>query len=947
MPAFHSMVKHLVFATILWGAMISSAQAQQTEISSIPVASSAGVISVCAGSTILFDNETNLDILSGATTFNWDFGNDSTATTVGPHAITYDEEGTYLVSLAITTFDGFLSLGSASFVVQVAEDPPFLPELGPGNSCTVMYDSLGTVTFQTQSGSASCLCTENASNMGPAISLLGTNNYPENTISTIWWGGAGNLGNGATFPFTTQTGNLAGNDPFPTEIDSLSVFVGQSSNWGHYTSQGSYNLMHVVTFPDGCVFSSYYVMSWGAALIDFCANNAQSLCFPLDYALCFGSQAPGTTYYVDWGDGTDSTFSYPNLPNNPNVLGHLYSPSCVNDSTDATDYTITVTAVNNCPTDNPSVNSQGPFYVSTQPSIDFEADPGLQICEGDSITFSEMINPGFEASPGGQCSDDHFFAWTVQGSSSFDGPGYEVVDGVMGDLFGSPSFSGSDNILIIFEQPGTYDVAISGKNNFCSPTDTTKTVIVYPRPEIEDIELTICNGEIFVVNPPDPPNTVPPGTTYEWSVVDNPMVTGEVNGNGSSITGVLENLSNVTQTVVYTVVPTAPPNCIGEPFVLTVNVVSGIIIPDVELTVCNGLDVSYLPSDSPPMSIIPEGTTYTWTFVDNPNVTGESEGVGVDFFSQVLLTSTFSPPQQVVYEVTASSGQGCDDEVFLITIYINNVDVGLIADNELVCAGGDPSMLYFDVPVQASGEVSYQWQSAPSQTGLWIDIVGATSSIYDPPSGVISDDTYYRVVVTSLLNGVSCVDSSNVVLVEVNYLDQPEIGSDQLICEGGDPSEIAILGNLEAFWDVSFQWEESTDSLIWTPIAGAESDTFDPPPPIWIDTWYRVIVTSNAESLECFQVSESVFVDVNSINPGSIVDLQTICVDDIPGPLQVVDVVADGEISYIWYSSDNPDGPFIQIGDNSDTYVSLFGLSQDTYYLVEVISALEGLNCFE
>ena len=46
-------------------------------------------------------------------------------------------------------------------------------------------------------------------------------------------------------------------------------------------------------------------------------------------------------------------------------------------------------------------------------------------------------------------------------------------------------------------------------------------------------------------------------------------------------------------------------------------------------------------------------------------------------------------------------------------------------------------------------------------------LFGATDQLYDPPAGLL-DDTYYRVVVTSALNGQSCSEVTNTILVQVN-----------------------------------------------------------------------------------------------------------------------------------------------------------------------------------
>ncbi|MEY5044562.1 MAG: hypothetical protein RJA19_1789, partial [Bacteroidota bacterium] len=388
----------LILATFLF--LVGQLSQAQVAISSIPPANG-GVVEVCSGSTILFTNQTPINLLNGPTSFDWEVDEVLLFTTSGPISYHFDAPGTYEVELAIVTQDGEVDLGSASITVVVGEAPPLIPTLGTGNSCTEL-DTLGGIpTFQTQSGS-SCLC--QTSSMGPAISLQGTNLYPTGTISQIYWGGPGNISNGGTSPFTTQSN-------FPTANTSLTTFPGQITTNGHYSTPGSYNLVHVVQFPGGCTYSNYYVMSWGAALIDQCANASQSVCSPLDYAVCFDSQAPGTTYIIEWGDGQSETIAYPNLPVFPNVLGHTYAPTCGENSSESSAYSITITAENACELQS-TVNTQGPIYVSTPPVTEMEFFPGNTICQFDEVSIVNATQPGFEASPSG-CTEDYIWAWEI------------------------------------------------------------------------------------------------------------------------------------------------------------------------------------------------------------------------------------------------------------------------------------------------------------------------------------------------------------------------------------------------------------------------------------------------------------------------------------------------------------------------------------------------------
>ena len=330
-------------------------------------------------------------------------------------------------------------------------------------------------------------------------------------------------------------------------------------------------------------------------------------------------------------------------------------------------------------------------------------------------------------------------------------------------------------------------------------------------PIVDDLEFTICNNQAFDTIPNAPPNIVPLGTSFSWTVTDNPNVSGDLDGVGTSISATLVNLTNVPQIVEYLVTPTAPPDCEGDPFVMTVEVVPGIEIPNVELVVCNGEEIIYQPVNGDG-TIVPPGTTYTWTYTDNPNVEGEelNSDSGVTAVSTgLLVTDVISPAQSVNFQVVASAGLGCNNGGFDMTVWVNALDPGMISENQIVCSGGDPELLEFSVGYQTSGIPTLQWESAPTTSGPWVPIAGATGATYDPPLG-ITDNTYFRVVVTSTLLGTPCTATTNVVVIEVNYIDQPIIGSEHVVCEGGDPSELFILSGTDAFGDVSFQWQSAS-----------------------------------------------------------------------------------------------------------------------------------------
>ena len=173
-----------------------TAQTTNTSFSSIPAAIN-GTINVCAGSTILFTNTTasntnNNVILQAPVTYNWNFGNGQTSSTNGPHAITYNSQGVYTVTLEMSSGGSPIPNNGGTIgtiTVNVGSAPTNIPSIVPTNTCTNDTIINGTLIFQTSSGS-SCSCQN--STQGPAIGFTNTSNLGGATI-TIYWGGMGCL----------------------------------------------------------------------------------------------------------------------------------------------------------------------------------------------------------------------------------------------------------------------------------------------------------------------------------------------------------------------------------------------------------------------------------------------------------------------------------------------------------------------------------------------------------------------------------------------------------------------------------------------------------------------------------------------------------------------------------------------------------------------------------
>ena len=130
------------------------------------------------------------------------------------------------------------------------------------------------------------------------------------------------------------------------------------------------------------------------------------------------------------------------------------------------------------------------------------------------------------------------------------------------------------------------------------------TVIVYPKPIIQNYTDTICSGTAFNLTPSNAPPTtiIPSGTLYTWTVTPNPNISGysdETIGQ-SFISQTLINNTTTPQIVTYNITPNGP-NCIGNTFSLEVFVnPTPVATQPNNITICNSLYTTQFVLNNPP-----------------------------------------------------------------------------------------------------------------------------------------------------------------------------------------------------------------------------------------------------------------------------------------------------------------------------------------------------------
>jgi len=773
---------HFIWQSLVAVLLSAFSHAQTASFTTNPAAVN-GTITICEGESITFTNtSTGVD---QDTEYDWNFqgGNGpNSPNNFGPYTITYNNSGNYTASLSIDNSD---------FSVDVVVLPNNIPNgtltLDPllaGFGYSTSISNNGNVTFKY------CGTALPYSGLVP-FSFVLTPFATGNTVSINW-------GDGTTEAVPSGTTSL------------LHEFNGGVSN--------VYTITLSVTNAQGCTSTTSYSVFLGIAPTIQLSGNGNNACIPSAYSFnLITNNVPNTTYQVIFNDNStplnlvtpfnsliNHTFSSTSCGTTAVISGQGGSTISYQNA-----YAASIIATNACGS---TFSSIGPIYVSESANANTSVTPSQTICQNTSATITNTSDPGGNVSAAG-CDTTNKFFWTVTPNT-----GFTLTAGTYGN--GTSPFwpfwtSGSNSLTMNFTVPGTYNVRLIVSNG-CGKDTIITPITVVPLPIVPPQNATICSGASFNVSPVNNPPTaiIPNGTTYSWVPTDNPNVTGEVSGNGSSMTGTLNNLTNINQVVNYTVTPTAN-GCQGPPFNLAVTVIPAIVIPNQTATICNGGTFSVTPVNAPPTTIVPVGTAYTWTPVDNPNVTGEVAGTGTSITGSLSTTLT-TPTQSVLYNVTANAVATCPSTPFTVTVNINNITSGVIGTNQSVCSGGNPAPFTFTTPPSAPGTLSYQWQSSSSATGPFANI-GVTTASYDPPAN-FTVTTYYQVIVTSTLNGITCPVTSNVVAVTVNPNPAVNAGTDFTITCSSNVGGLLI--GMVAVPGVNYSW---------TPTAGLSASNISNP----------------------------------------------------------------------------------------------------------------------
>ena len=406
--------------------------------------------------------------------------------------------------------------------------------------------------------------------------------------------------------------------------------------------------------------------------------------------------------------------------NQPSITGNL-----TNTTTSPIDVVYSITASSGTAPNNCTSTFNLTVTVNPSPSVTFS--PASQtICSGSTTSLVNLSS----TTPGVT------FSWTAANVLGITGIINSSTPGTTTIPVQTLTNTTNAPIDVIYSATAT---TASGAT--CLGATSDYTIIVNPKPSIENQTITICNNQSFTINPingiPTTSTIVPAGTLYTWTIVPNPNITGASAGSATSISQSLTNTSNTLQSIVYNVIPSYL-NCDGTSFTITVNVnpTPSALFSIQNQTICNNTQSTAINLSS---NVITGSINYSW-ICTNPPLSSDLTGLiltgTTNTIPSQLLVNNTPNPITITYQVTAEIGgiNPCLGPPSFYTITVNPTfqASGVISNYNgygVSVFGGTDGFIDLTV-TGGSGIYTYTWIGPNGFTASTEDLSGLAAGTY-------------------------------------------------------------------------------------------------------------------------------------------------------------------------------------------------------------------------
>ncbi|MDN3204840.1 glycine-rich domain-containing protein [Algoriphagus sediminis] len=458
------------------------------------------------------------------------------------------------------------------------------------------------------------------------------------------------------------------------------------------------------------------------------------------------------------------------------------------------DVSVNYTNSNNCSAAAAVVNTT---FVNSLPAPTFTTEPTSDVCIGTTVTYTTQ--PGQDN-----------YAWSVPGVAGTD---YTITSGGIGPF--------DNSVTLTWLSAGTKDVSVnySNSNNCTAATAISNSIDVdaLPVPTFTEAPTSdLCIGT------PVTYTTEAGQTNYIWNLpgsagTDYNITAGGIGSNDNSVTLVwlTEGTKNVSVNYSNANGCTAVSAVSNSTLINVIPVISDIT----GTTISCGASFTVTPVDGT-NGFVPAGTTYTWTVIDNPDVTGEADESNPQTNISQLLTNTSIVDQVVTYTVTPTTPDGCAGNPFDVDVLVRAIPtVDPVPDQNIGCAG--PSTTAVNFTGNGVAGVVYNWTNSNPEIGL------AAAGSGNIPSFVTQNTTSAtidaEIIVTPTVNG--CTGPSESFTISVDPTPEITLQADYCAVDG----EVVLVAS-SAVTGTTFEWStgETTPS-IQVDLAGLYSVTATSP----------------------------------------------------------------------------------------------------------------------
>jgi len=355
-----------------------------------------------------------------------------------------------------------------------------------------------------------------------------------------------------------------------------------------------------------------------------------------------------------------------------------------------------------------------------------------------------------------------------------------------------------------------YDI-VPVSSNGCEGEMVQVTLTVNPEPVLDPgLDTNVCSGEASGIVFATLPTSVTAGSyTIQSIQVGFGLVPDGGNagiGSGQSAgaisNDIFTNKTDQDLTVTYTVIPVSTDMCNGDPVQVVLTVYpEPVLASGLNRTVCSdeaaGIVLDVVTGSTPAagyniLSVNPDPS-----LVPDPGNVVAGNGLPADAIMNDRFTNQSAIQAKVEYEVVPVSGNGCEGEMKVVTLWVNPEPVLTPGLSDEICSG-EITNLPLSVSNGVAG-VSYSW-SAPVNTGGMTGGTAQTAAIaINDVFENLTDATQTATYTVTPVTGLGCQGDPGTVVITVHPNPVADITSVHgaldtvYICGGG--SGLLLEGN--------------------------------------------------------------------------------------------------------------------------------------------------------